>query len=132
MNRRAAVLVIAVFVLGFTLGGLSTHLVGDRVWGGYSEAKKYPEKGRYDPARIVEQLTRELALTSEQRKQLESILETTKAKHQAVYEQVRPQFEQVRQEGRARIRSILTPEQLPKFEEWLRRLDEERKKKQTG
>jgi Spy/CpxP family protein refolding chaperone len=104
----------------------------DRVWGSYSEGKRGHERGHFDPARIVEQLTHELALTPEQQRELGSILEETKTKHQAVYDQVRPQFEQVRQEGRARIRSILTPEQLPKFEEWLRRLDEARKKRQAG
>ncbi len=32
-------------------------------------------------------------------------------------------------QGRNQIRQILTPEQLPKFEEYLRKLDEERRKR---
>jgi Spy/CpxP family protein refolding chaperone len=37
-------------------------------------------------------------------------------------------MDQARQKGRDQIRAILTPEQKPKFEEFLRRLDEERKR----
>jgi Spy/CpxP family protein refolding chaperone len=37
-------------------------------------------------------------------------------------------MEQARQKGRDQIRAILTPEQKPKFEEFLKRMDEERKR----
>ena len=37
------------------------------------------------------------------------------------------QIEQVRQKGRDQIRAILTPEQKPKFEDFLRELDQKRK-----
>jgi Spy/CpxP family protein refolding chaperone len=35
---------------------------------------------------------------------------------------------EVREKGRAQVRTILTPEQLPKFEAFLKRMDEERKR----
>jgi len=38
------------------------------------------------------------------------------------------QLDAVRQKGRAEVRAILTSEQLPKFEEFLKRMDEERKR----
>jgi Spy/CpxP family protein refolding chaperone len=38
--------------------------------------------------------------------------------------QMDAQLDQVRQKGRAQVRAILTPEQLPKFEEFLKRMDE--------
>ena len=40
-----------------------------------------------------------------------------------------PQFEQVRQQGREQIREVLTPEQRPKFEEFLGRVDEDRRRR---
>jgi Spy/CpxP family protein refolding chaperone len=46
-----------------------------------------------------------------------------------VHEQVAPQMDAIRKEGRDQIRAILTPEQLPKFEEKLRQMDEDRKKR---
>jgi Spy/CpxP family protein refolding chaperone len=45
-----------------------------------------------------------------------------------VYAPADAQRDALRQQGRTRIRAILTPEQKPKFEEFMHNLDEERKK----
>jgi Spy/CpxP family protein refolding chaperone len=45
-----------------------------------------------------------------------------------VHDQTDAQIEAIRQKGRNEVRSILTPEQRPKFEEFLKRFDEERKR----
>jgi hypothetical protein len=39
-----------------------------------------------------------------------------------------PRFDAVRQESRARIRALLSEDQLPKFEEMVRKQDETREK----
>ncbi len=124
-DRRAVALVLAVFVLGIALGALGTYLAGGRVWGARAEGRGSHEKH----ARIVEQLTKELALTPEQQKQLDAILADMRAEYQAIHELMNSQRDQVRQQGRDQIRAILTPEQRSKFEEFMRRLDEGRKKK---
>jgi Spy/CpxP family protein refolding chaperone len=121
MNRKAVFLVIVVFVLGLVLGGLGVYVGAERFGLTYS--------GRRGPGRTVERLTRELNLTSEQQQKLTAILEDSRARYQAIYEQYRPQMDQVRQDGRQKIRALLTPEQLPKFEAYLQRLDEARKKR---
>ncbi len=123
-SRKAMVLVLLVFVLGIALGALGTYLAGAKVWGAKIEGHNHRDKR----ARMMEQLTRELTLTPDQQKQLDAILTDIKGKYRALHEQTAPQFEQVRQQGREQIRAILTPQQRPKFEEFLRRLDEERKK----
>jgi Spy/CpxP family protein refolding chaperone len=46
----------------------------------------------------------------------------------AIHDQLDAQLEQMRQKGRAQVRAILTPEQLPKFQDFLKRMDEERKR----
>jgi len=126
MNRKATVLVILVFLLGIALGAVGMRVAEQKVWG-----DRRDERGRAGgPSRMVEQLTRELALTAEQQQQLNSILEETRKQYETTYTTIRPQMEQTRQEGRGRIRSMLTPEQLPKFEGYLRRIDEERKKRE--
>jgi Spy/CpxP family protein refolding chaperone len=126
MNRKATVLVILVFLLGIALGAVGMRVAEQKVWG-----DRRDERVRAGgPARMVEQLTRELALTAEQQQQLNSILEDTRKKYESTYTTIRPQMEQTRQEGRGRIRSMLTPTQLPKFEEYLRRIDEERKNRE--
>lgn len=126
MNRKATLLVIFVFLLGIALGAVGMRVAEQKVWGGGRA-----EHGRMGgPGRFVEQLTQEVGLTAAQQQQLNSILEDTRKKYEETYTTIRPQMEQTRQEGRARIRAILTPEQLPKFEAFLRRIDEERKNRE--
>ncbi len=126
MNRKATVLVILVFLLGIALGAVGMRVAEQKVWG-----ERRDERGRMGKStRMVDQLTKDLALTPEQQQQLAAILEDTRKKYEAAYVGIRPQMEQARQEGRARIRTMLTPEQLPKFEEVLRRIDEERKNRE--
>ena len=47
---------------------------------------------------------------------------------QCLIEQADVQIAELRQKGRDEIRATLTPEQKPKFEEFLRKLDEARKR----
>ncbi len=121
MNRKATLLVMLVFVLGIALGAVGMRVAEQRVLGD----RRADHARMSGPARFVEQLTQELALTTEQQQRLNSILEDTRKKYEATYTTIRPQME-----GRARIRSILTPAQLPKFEEYLKRIDEERKNRE--
>jgi periplasmic protein CpxP/Spy len=83
-------------------------------------------------ARRVEELTRELTLTPEQAKQLDAILLLRHTQSRTIHDQADAQVEQVRQMGRNEIRAILSPEQRPKFEEFLRRTDEERKRNEAA
>ncbi len=124
-SRKAVVLVLVVFVLGIALGALSAYLVNARVWGAHPETSRHRDKR----TQMIEHLTRELALTQDQHKELDAILSDMHSKYEALHQQISPQTERVRQEGRERIRAILTPEQRPRFEEFLRRMDEERKRK---
>jgi len=124
-NRRAVGWVLIVFVLGIALGALGTYVVGARVWGARPESQSHRDKR----ARMVERFTHELNLTRAQQKQLEAIVAEMQSKYEEIRKQTAPQTEQVRQEGREQIRAILSPEQKPKFEEFLSRLDEERKKR---
>lgn len=126
-SRRAVALVLAVFLLGIALGALGTYLAGARVWGGQTENKGPRDKR----ARFVQRLNRELDLTPDQQKQLVTILDETREQYRALQQQIAPQTDKVRQQSREKIRAILTPEQIPKFEDFLRRMDEERKKRNT-
>jgi hypothetical protein len=46
-----------------------------------------------------------------------------------VHDLMNPQFAQIREQGRNQISQVLTPEQRPKFEDYLKRLDEERRRR---
>lgn len=77
---------------------------------------------------MIAQCTHDLQLTPDQQKQMIAIIDDTRAKWTALYAPLDPQKEQIRQDGRAHIRAILTPEQQVKFDDFMRRIDEQRKK----
>ena len=73
-------------------------------------------------------MTQDLVLTSDQAKQLDAILMQRHAEVKTIRDQSDAQLDQVRQKGRDQIRAILTPEQKPNFEEFLKKMDEEKKR----
>jgi hypothetical protein len=121
IKREATLLVLVVFVLGVFLGGLGNHVWGERVWG--LRSFRGPRSHQ-----VVSDLTQELELSADQQKQLNAIVDDTKARIHAAYAPADAQREQLRQQANERIRAILTQEQLPKFEAFMQRLAEQRKK----
>jgi Spy/CpxP family protein refolding chaperone len=120
-TRKAVMWIAAVFVLAAALGSVSGYIYGHRAPGGppLSDDAKRQQK--------VVTLTKELQLTPEQQTQVDAIFRDTQGKFQAIRKESDAQIEVARQAGREHLRSVLTPEQKPKFEEFLRRLDEDRK-----
>src|SRR5260370_29049352 len=128
-NRKALALIILVFVVGVGVGAVG-HSVGDRrVQGARPETPAPFLQPRPNPPRAVARLTTELKLTPEQQKQIGDILADTQHRYDAIHDQMNPQFAQIRQEGRDQMRQVLTPEQRPKFEDYLKRLEEERRRR---
>jgi Spy/CpxP family protein refolding chaperone len=123
-TRKAALWVGVVFMLGAALGGMLgyvfAHHTAMAAPAQITDAEKRAQK--------VQRLTQELNLTAEQQKQLEAIIASVQAEYKAIHQSTDPQIDQARQKGREQIRAILTPEQKPKFEEFLKRMDEERKR----
>jgi Spy/CpxP family protein refolding chaperone len=123
-TRKAALWVGVVFLLGATLGGVLGYVFAHRPVSAANPPLSEPERR----AQKVHQLTDELSLTSQQAQQLDSILQQRHAESKAIHDQTDAQIDAVRQKGRAQLRAILTPDQLPKFEAFLKRQDEERKR----
>jgi hypothetical protein len=123
-TRKAALWVGAVFLLGAALGGVLGYLFAHRPVSAANPPLSEPERR----AQKVHQLTNELSLTPQQAQQLDAILMQRHAETKAVRDQTDLQLDAVRQKGRAQVRAILNPDQLPKFEEFLRHMDEERKR----
>lgn len=115
-GRQALASVLVVFVLGIALGGIATYVREERVWGSQS----IPRHG------AMQQFAREANLTAGQQKQIQSIIDDTKLKYRQLYDPLDPQREAIRQDGRGRIRAVLTPDQRNKFDEFIRRLDQAR------
>jgi len=123
-TRKAALWVGLVFLLGAALGGVLGYLFAHRPVSAANPPLSEPERR----AKRVAEFTKELSLTPQQAQQLDGILMQRHAETKAIHDQADVQVEAIRQKGRNEVRAILTAEQKPKFEEFLRRLDEERKR----
>jgi Spy/CpxP family protein refolding chaperone len=124
-SRRKAVLwIAAIFVLGASLGGVVGY--GYALHHRTALAALMNDDARR--ARKADQLTREVGLRPEQRQKLDAIIADTHQKMGVIHKQSDAQIDAARQNARAQIRALLTPEQTPKFEEFNRKMDEERKR----
>ena len=124
---EAAALFVAVFILGVVFGVFGNHVWAQRV---SSDAAKINTKPTRD--QVVQDLTTRLQLTTDQQKQVATTIDDTRARWQALYAPLDAPREQIRQDGRAKIRALLTPDQQLKFDDFLKRLDEQRKQEQAA
>jgi Spy/CpxP family protein refolding chaperone len=123
-TRKAALWVGAVFLLGAALGGVLGYVFAHRPVIAATAPLSEPERR----AHRVAEMTRDLSLTPQQAQQLDSILLQWHTESKAVRDQSDAQINAIREKKRAQVRAILTPDQLPKFEETVKRMDEERKR----
>ncbi len=118
-KQRAAVWVAVVFLLGAALGGVVGYIFAHRAVSANMTVTVSQRR-----AQRVEELTRMAHLTPDQRQQLEGILSDLHAQ----YKTLDDERDDARQKSRSKIRGILTPDQIPGFEEFLRKIDEERRR----
>jgi hypothetical protein len=121
MSRRAYLYFILTFVLGLIVGGAATVFFGWRT--GFIRPR------RPDADHIVRFLKRELKLDDAQTTQVMQIVRDDQEKMRQVQQQMEPQFEVIRTEGRDRIRKVLNPDQLAKFNQLVNRIDARRKQR---
>jgi Spy/CpxP family protein refolding chaperone len=135
-NRKALALLALVFVLGVALGAVG-HMLSER--NVLASRGRGPGPGGPGPGaqggqaaqqtRLVGRLKDDLNLTDEQQMQIKGILADTQHRYDDIREQMSPLFDKARNDSRDHMRAVLTPEQRPKFEDFLRRVDEERQKR---
>jgi flagellar basal body-associated protein FliL len=124
-TRKAALWVGLVFLLGVALGGLGGYVFAHQK---YTVTNAAPTTDAAKRAQKVQELTALAKLTLEQSQQVDAIIADIQAQLKSIRKTVEPQVDDARQRGRERIRAILSAEQKPKFEEFIRKLDEERKR----
>ena len=129
-NRKALGLIFLVLALGIGLGAVGEVYVNQRVLARPPQAQVQNQNVRAPaPLRAVPRLTKELDLSPDQQKQLSAILTEMQERFDGIRQQMNPQFDQIREQGHDQIRQILTPEQRPKFEDFLQRVAEDRRKR---
>jgi len=124
VQQKATFWLALVFVLGTALGAVVGYAFAHRSYAA-APAQLTAEQRR---AQKREQLAREVGLSAEQQTQVAAILDQAQTEYKAIHAVSDPQVDAVRQKSRDKIRQILNPDQKPKFEEFIRRMDEERKR----
>jgi Spy/CpxP family protein refolding chaperone len=130
-TTKARLLVVSVFVIGFLAGALSLNLYQQWI------SPNSPERGGDPSNRILKKMDERLSLTTEQEAQIKSILEETFSKYKDIRSEMEPRvkefeprFNEARQQGRDRMRAVLSAEQLPKFEEMVKEQDRMRENRE--
>ncbi|GBC81311.1 hypothetical protein HRbin10_00419 [bacterium HR10] len=123
---RARLTVLGVFALGVALGALAMEFYQQSVRGRSSAGP--PPRGESARERHLQYLVKELGLTQEQTERVRRILDETRQEFLQLRNEMRPRFEEIRRRSRERLRAVLTPEQQAKFDELMRRMDEERER----
>lgn len=118
MTRRVYIYFIVTFLLGVIVGGAGMCFYGWH-WGHWPG---HPERRGF-----VRFMARELKLSAPQVTQLDQIMDESRRKYDAARERLEPEFDAIRKETDNRIRQILTPEQLVRFNDMVRRFEERRK-----
>ncbi len=111
-NPRILSLLLLVFLGGVACGGFATQYAISHA---VHSSASWREGGR---ARTMERLKQDLNLTPDQAQKIEALLEDL-AKY---YDNVQAQMDDFRQDGKERIKKILTPEQQKKFDKILNQM----------
>jgi hypothetical protein len=120
---KAIASVILVFLLGALTGALVTHTI-------YRQKMENIIKDEPRTMRevIVQRLDRKLNLDPVQLEQVRATVKETHSEMKNVRKQIRPQIEEILDRSQAKVRAILRPDQLEKYEKILA---ERKKRRET-
>ena len=127
-RQKAGLWLAVVFALGLAIGVVFGYNFAHK-----SFAADRPPANLSEPERRaarVADLTRELQLTPEQSQKVDTVLHQAHDEMKAIHEKSDADMDAVRQKARSQMRTFLTPDQLPKYEAFVKKLDQERKKQQ--
>ncbi len=105
----AALFAVLLFCAGAAVGAL-----GHRYYTATVVNAKTADDFRHH---YISEMRATLKLTPAQVGRLETILDETKAKYKTVRDSYHPQMVKIKQEHTAQVKSILTPEQIPIYEQ---------------
>ena len=128
-RQKARLWLGLVFVLGAAIGGVFGYSFAH---GSYA-ATQAPAATLSEPerrAKRVAEMTKEVGLTPEQNAQIDQIIHQAHDEMKTIHEKSDADVDVVRQRAREQMRSLLTPDQGPKFEAMIERWNQERKKQQ--
>src|SRR6266481_4735969 len=125
IRKKAAIWLALVFILGTATGGVFGYSLARR---SYAATKAVMPSEAERRAKKLAEMTKTIGLTADQAQKAEGIIKEAQTEIHGIREKSDADVDVVRIKIREQMRAFLTPEQLPKFEQYVQRMDEERKK----
>jgi hypothetical protein len=129
IRKKAAIWLVLVFVLGSATGGVFGYSLARR---SYAATRTVTLSEAERRAKKIAEMTENIGLTSEQQQKVDGIIKNAQSEIKTIHEKNDTEVDAVRMKARGQMREFLTAEQMPKFEEYMHRLDEERKKQKEA
>jgi hypothetical protein len=129
IRKKAAIWLALVFVLGTATGGVFGYSLARR---SYAATKTVAPSEAERRAKKLADMTQAIGLTSEQAQKAEGIIKNAQSEIRGIRDKSDADVDVVRMRTRDEMRSYLTAEQKPKFEQYVQKLDEERKKQKEA
>jgi len=130
--RRARLWLALVFLVGGAIGAVFGYSFGHRSYAASVTTAAKPLSEPERRAKRVAEMTKELGLTPEQAAKMDEIIHGAHDQMKAIRDKAESDVDVARENARNQIRTFLTPEQKPKFEEMVQKMDADRKKAQAG
>jgi hypothetical protein len=118
LTRRVYVYFLLTFLIGVVCGGVGIYYYA---WSTGHWHNKFSEQT------VIKNLSHDLGLNSTQVGQLRTIMDGADKKFDALHKQVEPQFAALHRATQEEIRQILTPQQVRKFNDMIRRYEERKR-----
>jgi Spy/CpxP family protein refolding chaperone len=115
--------------LGTATGGVFGYSLARR---SYAATKTVAPSEAEHRAKKVADMTDAIGLTAEQAQKAEGIIKNAQSEIRTIRDKSEAEVDVVRMNTRGEMRTFLTPEQLPKFEQYIQRMDEQRKKQKEA
>ena len=129
IRKKAAIWLALVFVIGTATGGVFGYSLARR---SYAATKTVMPSEAERRAKKLADMTQTIGLTPDQAQKAEGIIKEAQTEIRAIHDKSDSEVDVVRLKTRGEMRAFLTPEQLPKFEQYIQRMDEERKKQKEA
>jgi Spy/CpxP family protein refolding chaperone len=129
-RQKARLWLALIFVLGAAIGGVFGYSFAQHRTLAAPLVTTAPPSEPERRAKRVAEMTRELGLTQQQATTIDAIIHQAHDEMKTVHDRSDADVDAVRQKAREQMRQLLTPEQKPKFEELVQKMDAERKKQE--
>lgn len=129
IRKKAAIWLALVFILGTATGGVFGYSLARR---SYAATKAVIPSEAERRAKKLAEMTQEIGFSPEQAQKADGIIKEAQTEIRAIRDKSDSEVDVVRMKTRGEMRAFLTPEQLPKFEQYIQRMDEERKKQKEA